>query len=88
MFTCIFYKVLYVFLAPLIGYGGNVPSGAQGSLSPAPVIFTVGSPSDGTATTQAARTRLFSGKSLPVLIILVLVYLMKKEFTCLCVGDF
>ncbi|XP_040203592.1 serine/threonine-protein kinase ULK1 isoform X2 [Rana temporaria] len=46
--------------APLIGYGGNFPSGAQGSLSPAPVIFTVGSPSDGTATTQAARTRLFS----------------------------
>lgn len=78
MFACILYKVFFlclffVFLAPLIGYGGNFPNGAQGSLSPAPVIFTVGSPPDGTATTQAARTRLFSGKSLPVLLIPVLV---------------
>ncbi|KAM9330871.1 serine/threonine-protein kinase ULK1 [Gastrophryne carolinensis] len=43
--------------APLFGYGGNLHGGAPSSLSPAPVIFTVGSPPDGTATT---RTRLFS----------------------------
>eukprot|EP00079_Xenopus_tropicalis_P029204 XP_012824444.1 PREDICTED: serine/threonine-protein kinase ULK1 isoform X3 [Xenopus tropicalis] len=47
--------------APFIGFGGHLPSGAQvgSSTSPAPVIFTVGSPPDGTATPQA-RTRVFS----------------------------
>ncbi|XP_068099551.1 serine/threonine-protein kinase ULK1 isoform X2 [Hyperolius riggenbachi] len=44
--------------APLIGYGGNLHG--PSSLSPAPVIFTVGSPPDGTATPQTTRTRLFS----------------------------
>ncbi|XP_053557842.1 serine/threonine-protein kinase ULK1 [Bombina bombina] len=48
--------------APLIGYGGNIHCGAQGgySTSPAPVMFTVGSPTDGTTPPQTTRTRLFS----------------------------
>ncbi|KAM4710374.1 serine/threonine-protein kinase ULK1 isoform 2-T2 [Discoglossus pictus] len=48
--------------APLIGYGGNLHCGAQAgySTSPAPVIFTVGSPTDGTTPPQTTRTRLFS----------------------------
>ncbi|XP_073532193.1 serine/threonine-protein kinase ULK1 isoform X2 [Phyllobates terribilis] len=46
--------------APLIGYGGNLHCGAQGSVSPAPVIFTVGSPPDGMTPPQTTRTRLFS----------------------------
>ncbi|XP_063310453.1 serine/threonine-protein kinase ULK1 isoform X3 [Pelobates fuscus] len=45
--------------APLISYGGNV----GGSLSPAPVTFTVGSPPDGTTPPQTTRTRMFSGSS-------------------------
>ncbi|XP_073413131.1 serine/threonine-protein kinase ULK1 isoform X2 [Dendrobates tinctorius] len=46
--------------APLIGYGGNLYCGAQASVSPAPVIFTVGSPPDGMTPPQTTRTRLFS----------------------------
>ncbi|XP_075073285.1 serine/threonine-protein kinase ULK1 isoform X2 [Mixophyes fleayi] len=46
--------------APLIGFGANLHYGAQGSISPAPVIFTVGSPPDGTTPPQTTRTRLFS----------------------------
>ncbi|KAG8597409.1 hypothetical protein GDO81_002276 [Engystomops pustulosus] len=46
--------------APLIGYGGNLHSGAPGSISPAPVIFTVGSPPDGMTPPQTTRTHLFS----------------------------
>ncbi|KAM8962066.1 serine/threonine-protein kinase ULK1 isoform 4-T4 [Pelodytes ibericus] len=48
--------------APIINFGGNLHCGAQvgGSLSPAPVIFTVGSPPDGTTPPQTTRTRLFS----------------------------
>ncbi|XP_069817111.1 serine/threonine-protein kinase ULK1 [Dendropsophus ebraccatus] len=46
--------------APLVGYGGNLQCGAQGSVSPAPVIFTVGSPPDGMTPPQTTRTRLFS----------------------------
>ncbi|XP_063820731.1 serine/threonine-protein kinase ULK1 isoform X2 [Pseudophryne corroboree] len=46
--------------APLISFGGNLHCGAQGSVSPAPVIFTVGSPPDGTTPPQTTRTRLFS----------------------------
>ncbi|CAJ0959488.1 unnamed protein product [Ranitomeya imitator] len=46
--------------APLIGYGGNLHCGAQASVSPAPVIFTVGSPPDGMTPPQTTRTRFFS----------------------------
>ncbi|KAM3939923.1 serine/threonine-protein kinase ULK1 isoform 1-T1 [Leptodactylus fuscus] len=46
--------------APMIGYGGNLHGVTQGSLSPAPVIFTVGSPPDGMTPPQTTRTHLFS----------------------------
>uniref|UniRef100_A0A8D0H1M6 non-specific serine/threonine protein kinase n=1 Tax=Sphenodon punctatus TaxID=8508 RepID=A0A8D0H1M6_SPHPU len=50
--------------APSGAYGGNLLSGARagGSLSPSPVIFTVGSPPSGTTPPQTTRTRMFSGK--------------------------
>uniref|UniRef100_A0A8D0H1Q5 non-specific serine/threonine protein kinase n=1 Tax=Sphenodon punctatus TaxID=8508 RepID=A0A8D0H1Q5_SPHPU len=48
--------------APSGAYGGNLLSGARagGSLSPSPVIFTVGSPPSGTTPPQTTRTRMFS----------------------------
>ncbi|KAG8455981.1 hypothetical protein GDO86_001969 [Hymenochirus boettgeri] len=47
---------------PSVVFGGNMTSGAQAgiSTSPAPVIFTVGSPTDGTTPPQTTRTRMFS----------------------------
>ncbi|XP_073169140.1 serine/threonine-protein kinase ULK1 isoform X4 [Lepidochelys kempii] len=43
-------------------YGGNLYCGARagGSVSPSPVIFTVGSPPSGTTPPQTTRTRMFS----------------------------
>uniref|UniRef100_A0A8C5QJ29 Serine/threonine-protein kinase Atg1-like tMIT domain-containing protein n=1 Tax=Leptobrachium leishanense TaxID=445787 RepID=A0A8C5QJ29_9ANUR len=48
--------------APLISYGGNLHNEAHagGSLSPAQVTFTVGSPPDGITPPQTTRTRMFS----------------------------
>ncbi|XP_014454004.1 serine/threonine-protein kinase ULK1 isoform X3 [Alligator mississippiensis] len=48
--------------APSGAYGGNLYSGARamGSVSPSPVIFTVGSPPSGTTPPQTTRTRMFS----------------------------
>ncbi|KAM7144763.1 serine/threonine-protein kinase ULK1 isoform 1-T1 [Macrochelys suwanniensis] len=48
--------------APSPAYGGNLYCGARagGSVSPSPVIFTVGSPPSGTTPPQTTRTRMFS----------------------------
>uniref|UniRef100_A0A8D0F4G3 non-specific serine/threonine protein kinase n=1 Tax=Strix occidentalis caurina TaxID=311401 RepID=A0A8D0F4G3_STROC len=48
--------------APSGAYGGTLHSGARagGSVSPSPVIFTVGSPPSGTTPPQTTRTRMFS----------------------------
>ncbi|XP_019362603.1 PREDICTED: serine/threonine-protein kinase ULK1 isoform X3 [Gavialis gangeticus] len=48
--------------APSGACGGNLYSGARamGSVSPSPVIFTVGSPPSGTTPPQTTRTRMFS----------------------------
>ncbi|EMP40300.1 Serine/threonine-protein kinase ULK1, partial [Chelonia mydas] len=48
--------------APPAAYGGNLYCGARagGSVSPSPVIFTVGSPPSGTTPPQTTRTRMFS----------------------------
>ncbi|XP_029475345.1 serine/threonine-protein kinase ULK1 isoform X2 [Rhinatrema bivittatum] len=48
--------------APFPGYSGNLQTAAQAgsSLSPTPVLFTVGSPPGGTTPPQTTRTRLFS----------------------------
>uniref|UniRef100_A0A8C3SXU6 non-specific serine/threonine protein kinase n=1 Tax=Chelydra serpentina TaxID=8475 RepID=A0A8C3SXU6_CHESE len=48
--------------APSAAYGGNLYCGARagGSVSPSPVIFTVGSPPSGTTPPQTTRTRMFS----------------------------
>ncbi|XP_058387192.1 serine/threonine-protein kinase ULK1 isoform X3 [Diceros bicornis minor] len=49
-------------IAPSAGLGGNLHSGARagGASSPAPVVFTVGSPPSGTTPPQGPRARLFS----------------------------
>ncbi|XP_040843090.1 serine/threonine-protein kinase ULK1 isoform X2 [Ochotona curzoniae] len=48
--------------APSAGFGGNLHPGARagGASSPAPVVFTVGSPPSGTTPPQASRTAAFS----------------------------
>ncbi|XP_029412314.1 serine/threonine-protein kinase ULK1 isoform X3 [Nannospalax galili] len=50
-------------IAPSAGFGGNLHPGARagGASSPAPVVFTVGSPPSGTTPPQGTRTRMFSG---------------------------
>ncbi|XP_063081512.1 serine/threonine-protein kinase ULK1 isoform X2 [Cavia porcellus] len=49
-------------IAPSAGFGGNLHPGARagGASSPAPVVFTVGSPPSGTTPPPAPRTRMFS----------------------------
>ncbi|XP_048199123.1 serine/threonine-protein kinase ULK1 isoform X2 [Perognathus longimembris pacificus] len=49
-------------IAPSAGFGGNLHPGARagGASSPAPVVFTVGSPPSGTTPPQGPRTRMFS----------------------------
>lgn len=51
-------------IAPSAGFGGTLHPGARGggASSPAPVVFTVGSPPSGTTPPQSTRTRMFSGK--------------------------
>lgn len=51
-------------LAPSAGFGGILHPGARagGASSPAPVVFTVGSPPSGTTPPQGTRTRMFSGE--------------------------
>ncbi|XP_008251411.2 serine/threonine-protein kinase ULK1 isoform X1 [Oryctolagus cuniculus] len=48
--------------APSAGFGGNLHPGARagGASSPAPVVFTVGSPPSGTTPPQGPRTAAFS----------------------------
>ncbi|XP_053309867.1 serine/threonine-protein kinase ULK1-like [Spea bombifrons] len=50
------------FKTPLIGFGGTLHCGTQAgvSISPSPVVFTVGSPPDGSTPHQTTRTLLFS----------------------------
>uniref|UniRef100_H0UV96 non-specific serine/threonine protein kinase n=1 Tax=Cavia porcellus TaxID=10141 RepID=H0UV96_CAVPO len=52
-------------IAPSAGFGGNLHPGARagGASSPAPVVFTVGSPPSGTTPPPAPRTRMFSAIS-------------------------
>uniref|UniRef100_F7F3B1 non-specific serine/threonine protein kinase n=1 Tax=Callithrix jacchus TaxID=9483 RepID=F7F3B1_CALJA len=49
-------------IAPSAGFGGSLHPGARagGASSPAPVVFTVGSPPSGSTPPQAPRTRMFS----------------------------
>lgn len=49
-------------IAPSAGFGGTLHPGARagGASSPAPVVFTVGSPPSGTTPPQSTRTRMFS----------------------------
>ncbi|XP_076417089.1 serine/threonine-protein kinase ULK1 isoform X1 [Peromyscus maniculatus bairdii] len=49
-------------IAPSAGFGGILHPGARagGASSPAPVVFTVGSPPSGTTPPQGTRTRMFS----------------------------
>ncbi|XP_016046403.1 serine/threonine-protein kinase ULK1 isoform X3 [Erinaceus europaeus] len=49
-------------VAPSAGFGGSLHPGARagGASSPAPVVFTVGSPPSGTTPPQGPRTRMFS----------------------------
>lgn len=49
-------------IAPSAGFGGSLHPGtrAGGASSPAPVVFTVGSPPSGTTPPQGPRTRMFS----------------------------
>uniref|UniRef100_A0A2K6U0M2 non-specific serine/threonine protein kinase n=1 Tax=Saimiri boliviensis boliviensis TaxID=39432 RepID=A0A2K6U0M2_SAIBB len=51
-------------IAPSAGFGGSLHPGARagGASSPAPVVFTVGSPPSGSTPPQAPRTRMFSGE--------------------------
>lgn len=53
--------------APSAGFGGTLHPGARGggASSPAPVVFTVGSPPSGSTPPQSTRTRMFSGKVWP-----------------------
>ncbi|KAG8515026.1 Serine/threonine-protein kinase ULK1, partial [Galemys pyrenaicus] len=47
--------------APSTGFGGSLHPGARaGASSPAPVVFTVGSPPSGTTPPQGPRARMFS----------------------------
>lgn len=50
--------------APSAGLGGNLHPGARagGASSPAPVVFTVGSPPSGSTPPQGPRARMFSGE--------------------------
>ncbi|XP_037367241.1 serine/threonine-protein kinase ULK1 isoform X5 [Talpa occidentalis] len=49
-------------IAPSSGFGGSLHPGARagGASSPAPVVFTVGSPPSGTTPPQGPRARMFS----------------------------
>ncbi|XP_012586276.1 PREDICTED: serine/threonine-protein kinase ULK1, partial [Condylura cristata] len=49
-------------IAPSTGFGGSLHPGARagGASSPAPVVFTVGSPPSGTTPPQGPRARMFS----------------------------
>ncbi|XP_054551414.1 serine/threonine-protein kinase ULK1 isoform X3 [Talpa occidentalis] len=51
-------------IAPSSGFGGSLHPGARagGASSPAPVVFTVGSPPSGTTPPQGPRARMFSGE--------------------------
>uniref|UniRef100_A0A8C5P0Y7 non-specific serine/threonine protein kinase n=1 Tax=Jaculus jaculus TaxID=51337 RepID=A0A8C5P0Y7_JACJA len=52
-------------IAPSAGFGGNLHPGvrAAGASSPAPVVFTVGSPPSGTTPPQGPRTRISLGSA-------------------------
>ncbi|XP_008061593.2 serine/threonine-protein kinase ULK1, partial [Carlito syrichta] len=48
-------------IAPSAGFGGSLhPGGRASASSPAPVVFTVGSPPSGTTPPQGPRARMFS----------------------------